>query len=97
MEFAITFKGDISPNGRSRCAKQAEVAGFKYAWSFDSHVLWRDCYVMMAMCMANTSRLKYGPLVTNPGVREWSVAASLFATLSVQSGNRFEIGSGPGR
>jgi probable F420-dependent oxidoreductase len=46
--------------------------------------------------MANTIDMKYGPLVTNPGVREWSVAASLFANLCLQSGNRFEIGLGRG-
>ncbi len=96
MDFGITFKGDISPERTIALAKQAEVAGFKYAWIFDSHVLWRDCYATMALCMANTSRLIYGPLVTNPGVREWSVAASLFATLAIQSGNRFEVGLGRG-
>ncbi|MDQ7024824.1 MAG: TIGR03842 family LLM class F420-dependent oxidoreductase [Anaerolineae bacterium] len=96
MEFAITFKGDISPERTVALTKQAEVAGFKYAWFFDSHVLWRECYVTMALCMANTTTMKYGPLVTNPGVREWSVAASLYASLSVQSGNRFEVGLGRG-
>ena len=40
--------------------------------------------------------MKYGPLVTNPGVREWSVAASIFATLYAQSDNRFEVGLGRG-
>ena len=96
MEFGITFKGDITPERTVALARQAEAAGFEYAWFFDSHVLWRDCYTTMAMCMANTSKLIYGPLVTNPGVREWSVAASMFATLAVQSGNRFEVGLGRG-
>jgi alkanesulfonate monooxygenase SsuD/methylene tetrahydromethanopterin reductase-like flavin-dependent oxidoreductase (luciferase family) len=96
MDFAITFKGDIAPERTVALAKQAEVAGFKYAWFFDSHVLWRECYVMTALCMANTTKIKYGPLVTNPGVREWSVAASLFATLCAQSNNRFEVGLGRG-
>jgi probable F420-dependent oxidoreductase len=96
MDFAITFKGDIAPERTVALCKQAEVAGFKYGWFFDSHVLWRDCYAVMAMCMENTTNMKFGPLVTNPGVREWSVAASIFATLSVQSGNRFEVGLGRG-
>lgn len=96
MDFAITFKGDISPERTVALCKQAEVAGFKHGWFFDSHVLWRDCYATMALCMANTTNMKFGPLVTNPGVREWSVASSLFATLCVQSGNRFEIGLGRG-
>lgn len=96
MDFAITFKGDISPKRTVALAKQAEVAGFKYAWFFDSHVLWQECYVRMAMCMEHTDSLRYGPLVTNPGVREWSVAASMYATLAQQSGNRIEIGVGRG-
>jgi probable F420-dependent oxidoreductase len=96
MDFGITFKGDITPERTVALCKQAEVAGFKYAWFFDSHVLWRECYVMMAMCMEHTRNMRFGPLVTNPGVREWSVAASLYATLCVQSGNRFEVGLGRG-
>ena len=96
MDFAITFKGDIAPKRTIALCKQAEVAGFKYAWFFDSHVLWHECYVTMAMCMEHTDALRFGPLVTNPGVREWSVAASLFATLAQQSGGRFEVGLGRG-
>lgn len=96
MEFAITFKGDIDPKRTVALCKMAEQAGFKYAWFFDSHVLWRECYVTMAMCMEHTDHLRFGPCVTNPGVREWSVAASLFATLALQSGGRFDMGLGRG-
>jgi probable F420-dependent oxidoreductase len=96
MEFGITFKGDIDPKRTVALCKQAEQAGFDYAWFFDSHVLWRECYVTMAMCMEHTSKLRFGPCVTNPGVREWSVAASLFGTLALQSGGRFDMGLGRG-
>ncbi len=96
MEFAITFKGDISPKRTVALCEQAEVAGFTYAWFFDSHILWRECYVTMAMCMEHTEKLRFGPCVTNPGVRDWSVAASLFATLALQSNGRFDVGIGRG-
>jgi probable F420-dependent oxidoreductase len=96
MEFAITFKGDIAPKRTVALCKQAEVAGFGFGWFFDSHVLWRDCYATIAMCLENTTEMRFGPLVTNPGVREWSVAASMFATLAEQSGGRFEMGLGRG-
>ncbi|MBL8163932.1 MAG: TIGR03842 family LLM class F420-dependent oxidoreductase [Anaerolineae bacterium] len=96
MEFAITFKGDISPKRTVALCRQAELAGFSYGWFFDSHVLWRECYVTMAMCMEHTETMRFGPCVTNPGVREWSVAASLFATLAMQSGGRFDMGVGRG-
>ena len=96
MEFAITFKGDIDPKRTVRLCQMAEQAGFTYAWFFDSHVLWRECYVTMAMCMEHTTNMRFGPCVTNPGVRDWSVAASLFATLALQSGGRFDLGIGRG-
>jgi probable F420-dependent oxidoreductase len=96
MEFAITFKGDIDPRRTVALCKQAEQAGFSYAWFFDSHVLWRECYVTMAMCMEHTERMRFGPCVTNPAVRDWSVAASLYATLAIQSGGRFDLGIGRG-
>ncbi len=96
MDFGITFKGDISARRTVALCQQAEAAGFRYAWFFDSHVLWRECYVTMAMCMEHTEHLVFGPLVTNPGVREWSVAASLYATLAHQSEGRFMLGLGRG-
>lgn len=96
MEFAITFKGDIDPKRTVALCKQAEVAGFSYAWFYDSHILWRDPYVTMAMCMEHTDTIRFGPCVTNPGVRDWSVAASMFATLAMQSGGRIDIGLGRG-
>ncbi len=96
MEFAITFKGDIDPKRTVALCQQAEQAGFTHAWFFDSHILWRDCYATMAMCMEHTTTMRFGPCVTNPGVRDWSVAASLFATLALQSGGRMDIGLGRG-
>ncbi len=96
MEFGICFKGDISPKRTVALARQAELAGFKYGWFFDSHILWRSPYVTMAMCMEHTDSMRFAPCVTNPGVRDWSDAASIFATLNVQSGNRFEVGLGRG-
>lgn len=96
MEFAITFKGDIDPRRTVALCKQAEQAGFTFTWLFDSHVLWRECYVTMAMLMEHTDHMRFGPCVTNPGVREWSVAASMYAALAIQSGNRIEIGVGRG-
>jgi len=96
MDFGICFKGDINPKRTVALCKQAEVAGFKYAWFYDSHILWRSPYVTMAMCMENTDKMVFGPCVTNPGVRDWSVAGSLFATLAAQSGGRIEMGLGRG-
>jgi len=50
----------------------------------------------MAMCMEHTTKMRFGPCVTNPNVRDWSVAASLYASLALQSNGRFDIGLGRG-
>lgn len=96
MEFAITFKGDMEPQRMAALSQQAEEAGFTHAWFFDSHVLWQECFTMMAYCAAQTERIQFGPCVTNPGVRDWTVAASILATLSRLSGGRATVGIGRG-
>jgi len=96
MEFGICFKGFVEPMRAVALVRQAENAGFTYCWFYDSHILWRDSYVAMAMCMEHTTHMRFGPCVTNPITREWSVAASLFGSLAKQSGGRFDIGIGRG-
>lgn len=96
MDFGITFKGDIGIERTVALCRQAEVAGFKYAWFFDSHVLWQECFCMIAACARETRRLRFGTCVTNPGARDWTVAASLFGTLSRNSANRVDAGIGRG-
>ncbi|MEM6661794.1 MAG: TIGR03842 family LLM class F420-dependent oxidoreductase [Pseudomonadota bacterium] len=96
MEFAITFKGVVDPSRAKALVRQAENAGFTYCWFYDSHILWRDSYPAMAMCIEHTEKMIFGPCVTNPSTRDWSVAASMFGSLAKQSGGRFEIGVGRG-
>jgi len=96
MKFGITFKGDISLERTISLCQQAEEGGFEYAWFFDSHVLWQECYTVIAHVMAHTKKLRFGPLVTNPGVKDWTLAASTFSSLAKISGNRFDVGVGRG-
>ena len=96
MEFAITFRGDLDKKRVVAICRQAEAAGFDYAWFFDSHALWRDLYPQMAVATEHTERLRFGPCVTNPAIRDWSVAGSLFAAMAVQSDGRFDMGVGRG-
>ncbi|MCE0493690.1 TIGR03842 family LLM class F420-dependent oxidoreductase [Vibrio salinus] len=96
MEFGITFKGFVSPNRARNLVRQAEEAGFDYCWFYDSHILWRESFVAMAMCMEHTTKMRFGPCVTNPNIRDWSLAASLYASLALQSEGRFDIGLGRG-
>jgi probable F420-dependent oxidoreductase len=96
MEFGITFKGVVEPENARKLVAQAENAGFTYCWFYDSHILWRESYPAMAMCMEHTKKMRFGPCVTNPNTREWSQAASLFGSLAKQSGGRFDMGVGRG-
>ena len=96
MDFGITFKGFVSPVRARYLVREAEAAGFSYCWFYDSHILWRECYPAIAMCMEHTSKMRFGPCVTNPNSRDWSVAASLYASLALQSDGRFDLGLGRG-
>ena len=96
MEFGICFKGEMEPNRMKAVVRQAENAGFTYCWFYDSHILWRESFIPMAMCMEHTTTMRFGPCVTNPNTRDWSHAASLFGSLAKQSNGRFDIGLGRG-
>jgi probable F420-dependent oxidoreductase len=94
--FGITFKLDMGPDRVVALTRQAEFAGFAYAWSFDSHLLWLEPYPLLTLMAVNTQRMRLGTLVTNPIVRDATVTASLLATLNVISNGRMDLGIGRG-
>ena len=96
MHFGITFKADLTVDRIISLTRQAEAAGFSYGWIFDSHVLWKEPFPLLTLMAANTRRMRLGTCVTNPAVRDVTVAASLFATLNLISGGRMELGIGRG-
>ncbi|MGZ8597853.1 MAG: TIGR03842 family LLM class F420-dependent oxidoreductase [Actinomycetota bacterium] len=77
-------------------AKKAETYGFSHVWTFDSHILWQEPFPIYTQILANTRNVTVGPMVTNPLTRDWTVTASLFATLNEMFGNRTVIGMGRG-
>ena len=96
MDFGITIKPDISIERIVSLAKQAEAGGFKYGWMFDSHVIWMEPFPLLTLMAANTRTMRLGTCVTNPAVRDVTVASSLFATLNVASHGRMQLGIGRG-
>jgi len=96
MKFGITIKPDISVERIVSLTRQAEDAGFGYGWIFDSHVLWKEPYPLLTLMANATKKMRLGPCVTNPAVRDLTVTASLFATLNLISGGRMELGIGRG-
>ena len=77
-------------------ATRAETYGFSHVWTFDSHILWQEPFPIYAQVLASTRNITVGPMVTNPITRDWTVTASLFATLNEMFGNRTVIGMGRG-
>src|SRR5271165_7359715 len=96
MEFGLVLQTDPPSSRVVALAQAAEAAGFSYLWTFDSHVLWEEPFVIFSQILANTERIKVGPMVTNPLSRDWTVTASLFATLNEMFGNRTICGIGRG-
>ncbi len=96
MDFAITFKPDMTHERIVGLAKQSEAAGFSHAWIFDSHVLWQQPYPLLTLIAAKTETLRLGTCVTNPAVRDATVTASLLATLNLISSGRMDLGIGRG-
>ncbi|MBA3288269.1 MAG: TIGR03842 family LLM class F420-dependent oxidoreductase [Acidimicrobiia bacterium] len=77
-------------------AKRAERYGFTHVWTFDSHILWQEPYVIYSQILAETRNVIVGPMVTNPATRDWTVTASTYATLNEMYGNRTVCGIGRG-
>ncbi|WP_410612000.1 TIGR03842 family LLM class F420-dependent oxidoreductase [Amycolatopsis sp. lyj-109] len=96
MDFGIVLQTDPPAREVVRLMKDAEDAGFRYGWTFDSCVLWQEPFVIYSAILAATSSMVVGPMVTSPGTRDWSVMASTFATLNDMYGNRTVCGIGRG-
>ncbi len=96
MDIGVVFQLDPPASSVVDLAVKAEQAGFSHVWSFDSHLLWQEPFVIYSQILARTERVMVGPMVTNPGTRDWSVTASHFATLNEAFGNRTICGIGRG-
>ena len=96
MDFGVVLQTDPPARDVVRLMAEAERCGFRYGWTFDSCVLWQEPFVIYSAILAATEKLTVGPMVTNPGTRDASVTASLFATLNSMYGNRTVCGIGRG-
>jgi probable F420-dependent oxidoreductase len=96
VDFGVVFQCDPPASTVVELARKAEDAGFDYVWTFDSHLLWQEPFVIYSQILAATQRVIVGPMVTNPGTRDWTVIASQFATLNEMFGNRTICGIGRG-
>jgi probable F420-dependent oxidoreductase len=96
MDFGVVLQTNPPAWRVVDLAKQAELLGFSHVWTFDSHLLWQEPFVIYSQILAGTHTVTVGPMVTNPATRDWTVTASLFATLNDMFGNRTVCGIGRG-
>jgi probable F420-dependent oxidoreductase len=96
MDFGVVLQTDPPAWRVVELARQAEQHRFSHVWTFDSHLLWQEPFVIYSQILSATHRVTVGPMVTNPATRDWTVTASLFATLNDMFGNRTVCGIGRG-
>jgi probable F420-dependent oxidoreductase len=96
MDFGVTLQTNPPASRIVALTKRAEELDFTYAWTFDSHILWQEPYVIHSQMLSATQKIMVGPFVTNPVSRDPSVTASTFATLNEMFGNRSICGIGRG-
>ncbi len=96
ISFGVTVLPDPPYQRLVELMRLAEEHGFEYGWTYDSHILWQEAYPLLTLAAVNTSKLKLGHCVTNPGIREPTVTASAYATLHDISGGRMVLGIGRG-
>jgi probable F420-dependent oxidoreductase len=96
MDFGVVLQCNPPAYRVVELCRQAELYGFSHAWTFDSHLLWEEPYVIYSAILAATRKITVGPMVTNPVTRDWTVTASTYATLNEMYGNRTICGIGRG-
>lgn len=96
MDFGVVLQTDPPMSRVVEYTQMAERAGFSNVWTFESHVLWQEAFVAFTLMLQATERVVVGPMVTNPGTRDWTVIASLFATVNDAFDGRTVCGIGRG-
>ncbi len=96
MKFGAVLQTDPPAQRLVELARLADGLGFSSIWTFDSVVLWQEPFVIYPRILEATSRVTVGTMVTNPRSRDWSVTASLYATLNDMFANRTICGIGRG-
>jgi 5,10-methylenetetrahydromethanopterin reductase len=93
MDFGIVFPSFLDA---WKDAAIAEDHGFTHAWFYDSHLLYSDVYVCMALTAEHTRHIKLGTAVAIPGNRIAPVTAGAIATINQLAPGRVILGLGTG-
>jgi 5,10-methylenetetrahydromethanopterin reductase len=85
-----------SPQAFAADARRAEALGWDYAFIPSSPLLLQDPYVNLAFAAVETSRIRLGPLIETPMMRNPAVMASSIATVEGLAPGRTLLGYGVG-
>ena len=99
--------GQVSPAGKTVLRYEgtasavtfpelAEDLGYDHGWVPDSQMIWSDCYAVLALAAANTSRIRLGTGVAIAGTRIAPVTAHSIATINQIAPGRVFLGIGTG-
>ena len=92
MDVSLGLYPDAPTTDLIETVRQAERLRFATAWVADSHLLWREPYVLLGALAQATQHIRLATCVTNPLTRHPSVTASAFATLSELTLGRAVLG-----
>jgi len=92
MEISLGLYPDAPAHEVVHTAQLAEACGLACVWLADSHLLWREPYVLLGAIAAGSERIRLATCVTNPLTRHPSVTAAAFVTLAELSGGRAILG-----
>jgi alkanesulfonate monooxygenase SsuD/methylene tetrahydromethanopterin reductase-like flavin-dependent oxidoreductase (luciferase family) len=93
MEFGVGFDTHVD---KWDLARYAEELGFDSCWVPDSQMIWSDCYAVLALAAANTSRIRLGTGVAIAGTRIAPVTAHSIASINQIAPGRVFLGIGTG-
>ncbi|MSO76704.1 MAG: LLM class flavin-dependent oxidoreductase [Alphaproteobacteria bacterium] len=96
MRIGLGLYPDVAAPEVVRLGRLAESLGYAGIWLPDSHLLWREPYVVLGALGLATRTIRLATAVTNPLTRRPSVTASAFATLAELAPGRAVIGIGVG-
>jgi 5,10-methylenetetrahydromethanopterin reductase len=93
--FGIVFLPESLADFGALC-RDAEINGFEWVGVADSQSVFHELYVALTLAALSTSRVRLGPLVTNPLTRHLVVTASAVASIDELSKGRAVLGIGSG-
>jgi 5,10-methylenetetrahydromethanopterin reductase len=96
IKFGVGVYGTDNAREAVQLARAAEEFGYRRFWIGDSHMIWRELYVLAGAVAMATKKIEIGPGVTHPAVRHLTVTASAMATLNELTEGRAFLGFGVG-